>query len=69
MPVSYGRVHDSIYITINYPITVNPSFYNVYQIVTFPVPVNQSSSHTTQIQNVSTYIALQENENSYLELK
>ena len=34
-----------------------------------PVPVDQSSSHTTQIQNVSLYIALQENENSYLELK
>ena len=69
MPVSYGRLHDSIYITINIPITVNPSFYNVYQILTFPVPVNQSSSHTTQIQNVSPYIAIQQNENSYLELK
>ena len=67
MPISYGRVHDSIYISVNIPITSNPSLFNIYQVLTFPVPVNQSTSHTTQIQNMSPYIAIHENQRAYFE--
>ena len=69
MPISYGRVHDSIYISVNIPITSNPSLFNIYQVLTFPVPVNQSTSHTTQIQNMSPYIAIHENQCAYFELR
>ena len=69
MPVSFGRVDDSIFITINIPITSTPSYYNIYQVLSFPIPVNQSSNHTTQIKGMSPYIAIATNDNSFIEIK
>ena len=69
MPVSYGRIHDSIFINIKIPITSYPVFYNIYQILTVSVPINESSHHSTEIQHLPSHIAVADNKRSYIEMQ
>ena len=66
--IMFTRREDSIFITVNIPITKSTVQYHVYEIQTFPIPIHNTTKHVSQILNYPKYIAIDSKRETYLEL-
>ena len=49
--------NNTIYITIEFPITSHPLHLQVYKVDSYPVPLNYTTTHATQLLNLPPFIA------------
>ena len=67
--ISYHISNNNIYITINFPITLQESTFDVYQVTTMPIALDSNkSTGLSQITNIASYLAINTDRSYYLEL-
>ncbi|XP_048259087.1 uncharacterized protein LOC125384301 [Haliotis rufescens] len=52
---------NKLYVTVKFPLAASDTTFNLYRIVSLPIPVNESTSHATQLLNLSPLIAISTN--------
>ena len=67
--LAYGtKSKGSIYVTLKVPITTLVSDFNLYKISVLPVPINHTTSHVTKISSLPDYLAINQNNNNFIEI-
>ena len=66
--VIFARNFDSLFITLNFPISSSTNVFQVYQVLAFPVPLNTSTTHATQLLSHPSYFAKAEKNDYFIEI-
>ena len=61
----YARKHDTLYVTLKFPVSTFSSPLLLYAVNSYPVPVNASSNHGTQILDLPTHFVVTANKQYY----
>ena len=67
-PVTFIRVQDSVFVTLNIPVSSSTSLFHVYNVISFPLTINNDSIQTTQVSNVPPGVAVDPINNYFIEL-
>ena len=57
--------HDSLFVTLKFPLVSPISHVHVYRIYALPVPFNDTSDHTTILKNLPEYLAITKDRHYY----
>ena len=60
--------NNAVFITVNFPVSSLKYTFTLFHVTTFPVPVNHTSMHATQLVHVPHYIAIAQDQSSFMEL-
>lgn len=66
--IIYGRHGNSLYATINIPLSTARNTFDVYEVFKFPIPINSTSDHVTILHDNPSYFAIETTNNVYMEI-
>lgn len=65
----YARHKSTLYITLKFPISSQPSSMKLFKVISLPVPISNTSGQATQLLSIPDYLAVSPHHDSYVQLK
>ena len=65
---AFGKRHNTLYVTLRFPLSHEKEPLQLFQVISVPVPVNNTSSHASKIQNIPEFLAITPHQQFYLTL-